>query len=97
VAEGSFTDDKRKAFTLRDFRFTTCGQTLYAIVLGWPPEGEIAIRSLGANACLRPEPIESIQVLGSAEPVKWLREPGQLRVKMPTLPPCSHAWVLKIG
>ncbi len=36
VLTGGFTDSKQKDFTAADLRFTTKGNTLYAIALDWP-------------------------------------------------------------
>jgi alpha-L-fucosidase len=36
----------RIRFDHTDIRFTTKGETLYAIALGWPPDNQIVIKSL---------------------------------------------------
>ena len=38
VAAGSFHDTKTQEYTAEDFRFTTKGNDLYAIEMGWPSE-----------------------------------------------------------
>ena len=38
--------DWRKDFTSQDIRFTTKGDTLYAIALNWPKDGKLNVRSL---------------------------------------------------
>ncbi|WNO55166.1 alpha-L-fucosidase [Stakelama saccharophila] len=45
---GMQNESDQGAFTPRDIRFTTKGDTLYAILLGWP-EGEVSIRALGTG------------------------------------------------
>ncbi len=93
VPEGSFSDTKRSAFTAEDIRFTQKGDILYAIMLGWPEENEICIRSLGPTGG---ETIRSVSLLGSSAPVQWQQESEGLRVRLPALRPGEHAWTLKI-
>ena len=96
VVAGGFTDAKRQAFTAQDIRFTTRGGVLYAIVLAWPEDGDVTIRSLGSNLRLYPREIGGVQLLGSKEPLKWSRGKAGLKVKLPRQKPCESAWVLKI-
>jgi len=49
VVAGSFADVKRAAFTGEDIRFTTKGDTLYAIALAWPENGKLVVRSLATG------------------------------------------------
>jgi alpha-L-fucosidase len=46
VVEGSFNDTAAGNFNAQDFRFTTKGDTLYAIEMGWPATGEAVIKTL---------------------------------------------------
>lgn len=96
VMSGGFTDTKRQPFTAEDMRFTTKGDALYAILLGWPERGEVTVRSLAANLRLYSDEIASVSMLGSAEPLAWSRGSRGLRVKLPSQKPCAHAYVLKI-
>ena len=50
VVAGSFKDTERATFTGQDFRFTTKGNTLYAIALAWPESGTLNVRALGRGA-----------------------------------------------
>ncbi|MCD6508745.1 hypothetical protein J7M22_19260 [Candidatus Poribacteria bacterium] len=45
---------------------------------------------------LRRFPNDSLELLGSDEPVRWSRDPNGLTVTMPDRKPCDHAFVLKI-
>ena len=96
VVGGSFADTRRQAFTGQDIRFTSKGDTLYAILLGWPESGEAAIQSLGANLTLYNSEIGAVEMLGVKEPLVWARSAHELRVKMPAGKPCDHAFVLRI-
>jgi len=94
VIGAEFKNTASEPLTGRDIRFTTKGDTLYAIALAWPEE-EMVIQSLSTNLRLYPEEVDSVQLLGS-EPVEWSRDETGLRVKMPTQKPCDHAFALKI-
>ena len=96
VIGGSFGDTKRQAFTAQDIRFTTKGDVLYAVILGWPERGEAVIQSLSSNLKLYPGEIGTVEMLGVKEPLRWVRSARGLRVKMPAEQPCDHAVVLRI-
>ena len=49
VQGGNFNEDGLR-YTAADIRFTTKGDTLYAIALGWPESGKLVVRSLAAPA-----------------------------------------------
>ena len=95
VAEGEFTDTKRQSFTSQDIRFTTSGDTLYAIALGWP-DHDWVIKSLGTASAQAPGHIASVELLGSAAVLVWSQDHASLTVAAPAEPPCQHAYTLKI-
>ena len=90
-----FNEGKGKALTAEDIRFTTKGQTVYAIVLGWPDK-PLNIRALGAGAGNLDAAVESVSLLGAKEPVKWKQAQDALQVEFPAAKPCDHAFVVKI-
>ena len=73
VAEGSFNDTNTRPYTPDDFRFTTKGDVLYAIELGWPTKPEAVIHSIGTGA-VGERTIESVELLGSDG--RFLSRPG---------------------
>jgi len=95
VQAGTCNEHAQKAFTSEDVRFTRKGDTVYAILLGWP-EKETKIRLLGSSRGYLAWPIGNVELLGSKEPVVWSQEEDGLRVSMPATKPCDHAYVLKI-
>jgi len=97
VMEGSFTDTKRAPFTSQDIRFTTRGDTLYAIALAWPDDGEVMITALGANSRLYQRAIEKVELLGHGEPVQCIQHAGGLTIALPAQRPCEHAFVFRIS
>lgn len=95
VIEGPFADTKRQSFTSQDFRFTTRGNTLYAITQAWPGEKAI-ITSLAADSPHLNHKIESVQILGAAGSAEWSQDTEGLHIRMPTERPCNHAFSFKI-
>src|SRR5215471_18261146 len=63
VAAGSFHDTDTASYTSQDFRFTTKGDSLYVIGLGWPANGEAVIHSFAAQ--MGSAPVRSVSLLGS--------------------------------
>ncbi|NLG48534.1 MAG: alpha-L-fucosidase [Chloroflexi bacterium] len=96
VVSGSFSDTQRDTFTAQDIRFTTRGDVLYAILLGWPERGEAIVQSLGSQLRLLNAEIGKVEMLGVREPLPFSRTSRGLRVKLPQVKPCEHAYVLKI-
>ncbi|MGQ9596184.1 MAG: alpha-L-fucosidase C-terminal domain-containing protein [Thermoproteota archaeon] len=84
-----------EAFTSRDIRFTTKGDTLYAIALSIPVE-EMIIQSLSTNLKFYAGKVDEVRLLGHDKPVEWSRDERGLRIKMPAEKPCSYAVVAKI-
>lgn len=95
VSEGQFTDTKRSAYTGQDIRFTTKGDTLYAISLSWPRKS-LAIKSLGDASGLWSGDIADVQIIGYSGNLEWERTVDALNIHLPDQPPCEHAFVFKI-
>jgi len=98
VEGGAFHEKDAKPYTAEDFRFTTKGDILYAIELGWPQDGKVTIRSLGSDA-LQGQTIQSIVLLGSDAETKieWRQDGDGLRVQLPTQPLGKYAYVLRLA
>ena len=94
VEAGQFHDTDTKPYTAQDFRFTTKGDTLYAIELGWPKSGEAVISSLSR------EPgsarIVSVTLLGSSSKVSFKQEDDGLHLKLPVEPQGKIAYAFKM-
>jgi alpha-L-fucosidase len=84
-----FNEGKGKPFTAEDVRFTTKGNTLYAIVLGAPTK-PVVLQSLA------PEKVAGIQLLGSAEKVLWKKSADALIIEPPAKLPSGIAAVFKV-
>jgi alpha-L-fucosidase len=87
---GAFTDNKETEYTAQDIRFTTKGDTLFAISLAWP-ETDLTIKSIGNN-----KKVDSIELLGTTEKLIWKQTPEGLQVKYPAEKPTDYAHILRI-
>ncbi|MDP6060574.1 MAG: alpha-L-fucosidase C-terminal domain-containing protein, partial [Pirellulaceae bacterium] len=84
--------DWRKDFTAEDIRFTTKGDTLYAIALAWPEDGELTVRSIADGKI----DIEAVSLLGHEGNLEWRQSVEGLKVTLPAKQPCQYAFSLKI-
>jgi alpha-L-fucosidase len=94
VDGGHFKEDF--AFSAQDIRFTQSkdGKTVYAVMLGWPSESTVTLKSLADGKGLAR--IRSVALLGSAGKLKWVRNVDGLTVTLPRQKPCEHAFAFKI-
>lgn len=89
-----FNEGKTK-YSSKDIRFTTKKGVLYAIVLGWPEDGKIVIKSLSKNNLLHPGKVNKVELLGSGK-VKFSTGADGLTVTLPARKTNDMAVVLKI-
>ena len=82
-------------FTSKDFRFTRKGNVVYAIALGWPEDGRLAVRALKEGGALGE--IRQVELLGHDGTLAYTRDGQALYVTLPETKPCEHAYVLKIS
>jgi alpha-L-fucosidase len=92
VKSGGFNEDKLK-YTAADIRFTTKGDMLYAIALGWPEGGKLTVRSLALPA----GKVASVGLIGHNGQLTWSQTEEGLVVTLPEKKPCAHAFALKIA
>ncbi|HTQ37590.1 MAG TPA: alpha-L-fucosidase [Pirellulales bacterium] len=78
---GSFKEDFH--YSDKDIRFTTKGNTLYAIALGWPEEGKLVIRSLARTDEAAQNSIEKVELLGGDGELKFSQTANGLAVELP--------------
>ena len=91
---GSFSDNTATAYTAQDIRFTTKGNTLYAIALNWSDQG-ITIHSLDKLG-IGDSNIQEVSLLGSDEKITWKQTDKGLQVSFPKEKPCAFAYAFKI-
>jgi alpha-L-fucosidase len=95
IVEGPFHDTDTKSFTSQDFRFTTKGNSLYALELAWPDSGEAVIHSLDATA-LAGQKIVSVSLLGGNSSLTYQAKPDGLHIQLPPKNSGRYAYSFKI-
>jgi len=98
IAPGSFHDTDTAAFTAEDFRFTTKGNALNAIELGWPSGGEAVIHTLGSAAAVLGSgaKIDSVALLGYQSALHFEQRADGLHIQLPAQAPENYAYVFRI-
>ena len=71
------------SFSASDLRFTTKGDTLYAIALGWPEDGKMTIKSLAKTSDAAQNVIKKVELLGRAGELKFSQTADGLVVQLP--------------
>jgi len=84
----------RKPPTGTDFRFTTKGNTLYAIALAWP--GEQAVITALATGKAPAGKIKSVRLLGSKAALSFSQDESGLKIKLPVERIGNYAYVFRI-
>lgn len=97
VVAGSFKDTEGTPFTGEDIRFTTKGDSLYAIALAWPESGKIVVKSLAAGSSFSRQKIRKVQLLGYTGKLEWSQTPEGLSVTLPARKPGHYAFAIKIA
>ena len=84
-------------YTFRDIRYTTKGDTLYALVLDWPNNGREVIMEFLAPGNARVGSVENVTLIGHEGELEWRQYGDGLEVKFPEEKPCEFAYALKIN
>ncbi len=101
LGTGEVVEKKVRPLSALDTRYTVSkdGRTLYAIVLGWPEDGKVTLKSLASGSGLYPGNIASVSLLGSTDKPVLVRDADGLHVTLPAQKPgpfADSAIVLKI-
>ena len=90
---GAMSEGKMRPLGAQDTRFTASkdGKTLYAIVLGWPADSKVTLKSLASGSALFPDNIASVTLLGTAEKPGMTRDAEGLHVSLPGQKPGAYA------
>ena len=94
IIEGHFTDTSRNAFTPQDIRFTTKGNTLFALLLADP--GESVVTTSLTPDKFPAEKIKYISLMGLDGQLGWSQNDKGLTIYLPEYKSGEHTWVLKI-
>ncbi|WP_137151480.1 alpha-L-fucosidase [Devosia sp. FKR38] len=93
VNSGMFGEDKAKAFTAADIRFTTSGDALNALTLG-AASGTLSLSSLAEGGPHGAGRVERVEVVGQDAPLDFTRDARGLHVRLPD--GASHAYGVAI-
>ncbi|WP_298537498.1 alpha-L-fucosidase [uncultured Algibacter sp.] len=91
VKKGHHSEGQNKNFTGQDIRFTQKNGKLYAIMMEWPENGQVLIKSLGGE-----NKVTDVKMLGTSEKLKWSQNKDGLQVGIPLKKPCDYAYVLEV-
>jgi alpha-L-fucosidase len=90
---GAFTDNREVAYTSDDIRFTTKGNALYAIALGW--NNTILIKSLDKKTIADAKLLD-ISLLGAVGKLQYEQTDNGLRVTFPEKQVGDYAYAIKL-
>ncbi len=94
---GGARDVRRSPYTAADIRFTHKGDAIYAILMAWPADQSVLVKSLAKGSPhLTGRSVAQVSLLGDERAVTWTQDAAGLHVTMPATRPCEHAFVLKI-
>ncbi|AXT50249.1 alpha-L-fucosidase [Aquimarina sp. BL5] len=92
VAKGHHSEKNNKELTGQDIRFTQKNGKLYAIMMAWPEDDKVLIKSINKTD----NKVSHVKMLGSGEKLKWSQNENGLSVEMPSKKPCDFAFTLEI-
>ncbi|WP_316845467.1 alpha-L-fucosidase [Pedobacter psychrodurus] len=93
-----FNEGKGKPFTASDIRFTTKNKAVYAIVLGWPEDGKIMIKSMKNGSVYLKQKINSVVWVGTGEKLSFSQTNNGLSINLKgPKPKLDYALTLKIA
>lgn len=96
VEAGSFHDTQTKPYTAHDFRFTTKGETLYAIEMAWPNDGEAVVHTLNSNV-VGARKVSAVGLLSGPATLSFAQLPDGLHIKVPIEAPGKYAYAYRIS
>lgn len=94
--EANFTE-KTRSFTGEDIRFTTRAGLVYALVLGWPADGTVRIKSLHQGSEHAPRAVQRVELIGAPGRLHFAQTSEALVVKLPAEKPNPYAYALRLS
>jgi len=95
VTTSALNSDKQE-FTPEDIRFTTHGDALYAIAMGWPANGDVQVHTLWRGNPYTDGQVCSVTLLGSDSQLTWTQKEDGLHIRLPATRPDEPAFVFRI-
>jgi alpha-L-fucosidase len=83
------------AYTSQDVRFTTKGDALYAIVMGWP-EKSVTVAALGTSSPYVKGRVREVTLLGHQGKIAWTQNERGLTITVPDRRPGEHAFAFRV-
>jgi alpha-L-fucosidase len=96
VAPPGPDDPPNESYTGKEYRFTTKGDTLYAIAMDWPGEQAVITALAAGTQSLPAGKIEKVELLGHPGTLEFTQDGAGLKVMLPAGKPCDIAYSLKI-
>ena len=97
ISAQGFNEGKGKPFTSLDIRFTTKNNVVYAVVMGWPENGQVLIKSMKEGTNNLNKSIENVKMLGMDSNLSFKQTAEGLTVNLPERKPeLSYAFALRI-
>lgn len=91
-----FNEGVIKNLTSEDIRFTQKGDDVYAILMAWPVDGNVNIKSLAVNSPYYAGKFSKVELLGFGK-LPYTRDLNGLKVSLPQNKKSNMAVVLKIS
>jgi alpha-L-fucosidase len=93
--EGALRLERGQRYSAKEIRFTTKDGVLYAIMMAWPPGGQVVITSLPADAPTgKPT---AVHLLGSEAKLEFNQDAEGLKVQLPQQEPGAGPYVFRIA
>jgi alpha-L-fucosidase len=98
VRGGMFVERPSTPFTPQDIRFTTNGDTLYALTLARPQaSGTVTITSLGTASPHARGQVLRVEMLGASAPLQYARDASGLTITLPATLPAGPSSVVALA
>ena len=96
VCAGNHSEKDNPDNVAADIRFTSKGDTLYAIALAWPENGVFRIESLANENPYESQAIKSVEFVSGSKAVQWRQNKKALVIRTKEEKPCEAAYVFKV-
>ena len=98
LKDQGFNEGKSKPFTPADIRFTTKGNAIYAVVMAWPENGIVQIKSMKQGSSYLEKSVSSVTLLGTGQKLSFKQHESFLEVDIKDYKPkLSYTFALKIA
>jgi alpha-L-fucosidase len=95
VTTGNFNEGKGRAYTSEDMRFTVKDGRLYAIVMAWPADGKVRVKSLAKGSPYFGGEVAKVELLGAGG-LRFERQADALEVTLPGRQPNELPFALRV-